>query len=32
VVRELLEINGRLGRQTPLIVTPEGFLEAWTGE
>jgi hypothetical protein len=32
VVRRLLEINGRLGRATPLIVTPEEFLDVWTGE
>jgi hypothetical protein len=31
VVRRLVEINGRLGRVTPLIVTPEVFLELWKG-
>lgn len=29
VVRKLVEINGRLERFTPLIVTPEVFLELW---
>ncbi len=29
VIRRLVEINGRLGRFTPLIVTPEVYLELW---
>ncbi|MBM4031119.1 MAG: type II toxin-antitoxin system VapC family toxin [Planctomycetes bacterium] len=29
VIRKLVEINGRLERFTPLIVTPEVFLELW---
>ena len=32
VVRRLVEMNGRLERFTPLIVTPEEFLQLWAGE
>jgi hypothetical protein len=32
LVRRLVEINARLGRATPFIVTPEEFLAVWTGE
>ena len=32
IVRRLVEVNGPLERLTPLIVTPEEFLELWEGE
>jgi hypothetical protein len=32
VIRKLVEVNRHLRRPTPLIVTPEVFLEFWKGD